>query len=59
MISFHLYNTAKNKKYNHLRPFMNLINKEVMHVGEMASGAALTVPVYRMTGAGAGPNVYP
>ena len=37
---------------------MNLINKEVMHVGEMASGAALTVPVYRMTGAGAGPNVY-
>ena len=29
---------------------MNLISKEVMHVGEMASGAALTVPVYRIKG---------
>ena len=37
---------------------MNSISKEVMHVGEMASGAALTVPVYRITGTGQGPNVY-
>ena len=29
---------------------MNVISKEVMHVGEMASGAALTVPVYRIKG---------
>jgi len=27
-----------------------MFSKEVMHVGEMASGAALTVPVYRMKG---------
>lgn len=32
--------------------------KEIMHVGEMASGAALTVPVYRLKGLGQGPNVY-
>jgi predicted deacylase len=37
---------------------MNLISKEVMHVGEMASGAKLTVPVYRIKGNGQGPNVY-
>ena len=37
---------------------MNLISKEVMHVGEMASGAALTVPVYRIKGSDQGPNVY-
>lgn len=33
-------------------------SKEVMHVGEMASGAALTVPVYRLKGTGEGSNVY-
>jgi len=27
---------------------MNLFSKEIMHVGEMASGAKLTVPVYRL-----------
>ena len=27
----------------------NLVDKEVMHVGEMASGAKLTVPVYRFS----------
>jgi len=32
--------------------------KEVMHVGEMASGAALTVPIYRIKGTGVGPSVY-
>lgn len=37
---------------------MNLISKEVMSVGEMASGAKLTVPVYRMIGTEQGPNVY-
>tara|TARA_R110000737_G_scaffold25195_4_gene43887 strand:+ start:9384 stop:10532 length:1149 start_codon:yes stop_codon:yes gene_type:complete len=37
---------------------MNVISKEVMHVGEMASGAALTVPVYRIKGKQQGPNVY-
>jgi predicted deacylase len=37
---------------------MNLIIKEVMHVGEMASGAALTVPVYRIKGQQQGPDVY-
>ena len=37
---------------------MNLISKEVMHVGEMASGAALTVPVYRIKGKQQGPDVY-
>jgi len=37
---------------------MNLISKEVMHVGEMASGAALTVPVYRIKGNQQGPDVY-
>lgn len=29
-----------------------------MHVGEMASGAALTVPVYRIKGKAQGPSVY-
>jgi len=33
-------------------------SKEVMHVGEIASGAALTVPVYRLKGQGKGPSVY-
>jgi predicted deacylase len=37
---------------------MNLMSKEVMHVGEMASGAALTVPVYRINGKQRGPDVY-
>lgn len=41
---------------------MNVISKEVMHVGEMASGAALTVPVYRIKGSQhgsqQGPSVY-
>lgn len=37
---------------------MNEIKKEVMHVGEMASGAALTVPVYRIKGADDAPSVY-
>ena len=37
---------------------MNEISKEVMHVGEMASGAALTVPVYRLNGKQQGPAVY-
>jgi len=32
--------------------------KEVMHVGEMASGAALTVPVYRFKGKKEAPSVY-
>lgn len=27
---------------------MNIFSKEIMHVGEMASGAKLTVPVYRL-----------
>ena len=29
-----------------------------MHIGEMASGAKLTVPVYRFKGQGSGPSVY-
>lgn len=37
---------------------MNVISKEIMHVGEMASGAALTVPVYRIKGNQQGPDVY-
>jgi predicted deacylase len=37
---------------------MNTVSKEVMHVGEMASGAALTVPVYRLSGNRQGPSVY-
>ena len=37
---------------------MNVISKEVMYVGEMASGAALTVPVYRLKGKQQGPDVY-
>ena len=28
---------------------MNQFSKEIMHVGEMASGVQLTVPVYRIT----------
>ena len=37
---------------------MNEIKKEIMHVGEMASGAALTVPVYRLKGNKDAPSVY-
>ncbi|MFT5758094.1 MAG: putative deacylase [Alteromonadaceae bacterium] len=37
---------------------MNEIKKEIMHVGEMASGAALTVPVYRLKGDGNASSVY-
>ncbi len=38
---------------------MNKISKEVMHVGEMASGAQLTVPVYRIKGNDpSAPSVY-
>ena len=37
---------------------MTQFSKEVMHVGEMASGAALTVPVYRLKGEGGAPSVY-
>jgi predicted deacylase len=37
---------------------MNEIKKEAMHVGEMASGAALTVPVYRIKGHCDAPSVY-
>lgn len=42
---------------------MNEFSKEVMHVGEMASGAQLTVPVYRLkatpvAGQKKGPSVY-
>ncbi|WP_076420126.1 succinylglutamate desuccinylase/aspartoacylase family protein [Colwellia sp. UCD-KL20] len=37
---------------------MNNISKEVMHVGEMASGAQLTVPVYRIKGREGFPSVY-
>jgi len=36
----------------------NTVTKEVMHIGEMASGAKLTVPVYRFKGQGSGPSVY-
>lgn len=36
----------------------NVLIKEVLHMGEMASGAALTVPVYRLKGQGSGPGVY-
>ncbi|WP_448211931.1 succinylglutamate desuccinylase/aspartoacylase family protein [Colwellia sp. MEBiC06753] len=34
------------------------LTKEVMHVGEMASGAKLTVPVYRFKGESDAPSVY-
>jgi len=37
---------------------MNEVKKEIMHVGEMASGAALTVPVYRLKGDPSAPSVY-
>jgi predicted deacylase len=37
---------------------MNEVKKEIMHVGEMASGAALTVPVYRIKGCSEAPSVY-
>ncbi len=37
---------------------MTQFSKEVMHVGEMASGAALTVPVYRLKGNSDAPSVY-
>jgi predicted deacylase len=36
----------------------NNVTKEIMHVGEMASGAALTVPVYRLRGDSTAPSVY-
>jgi len=36
----------------------NKVIKEIMHVGEMASGAALTVPVYRLKGDKNAPSVY-
>ena len=37
---------------------VNAVTKQVMHMGELASGAALTVPVYRLAGNGCGPSVY-
>ncbi|OKY26120.1 MULTISPECIES: succinylglutamate desuccinylase/aspartoacylase family protein [Thalassotalea] len=37
---------------------MTNFTKDVMHVGEMASGAALTVPVYRLKGDSTAPSVY-
>lgn len=37
---------------------MTNFTKEVMHVGEMASGAALTVPVYRLKGEKNGRSAY-
>ncbi|XQW84585.1 succinylglutamate desuccinylase/aspartoacylase family protein [Thalassotalea piscium] len=37
---------------------MNDFSKEVLSVGEMASGAALTVPVYRIKGQDNAPSVY-
>jgi uncharacterized protein len=37
---------------------MTQFSKEIMHVGEMASGAALTVPVYRLKGQSEAPSVY-
>jgi len=33
-------------------------SKQVLHVGEMASGAQLTIPVYRLKSAVSGPSVY-
>ena len=33
-------------------------SKQVLNVGEMASGAQLTIPVYRLKSAIAGPKVY-
>ena len=38
---------------------MNVFTKEIMSVGEMASGAKLTVPVYALKSEeNTGPNVY-
>lgn len=37
---------------------MTQFSKEIMHVGEMASGAVLTVPVYRIKGEENAPSVY-
>ena len=37
---------------------MTQFTKEVIHVGEMATGAALTIPVYRFKGKTDAPNVY-
>ncbi|QOL26037.1 succinylglutamate desuccinylase/aspartoacylase family protein [Thalassotalea sp. LPB0316] len=37
---------------------MTTINKTVLSMGEMASGAKLTVPVYSIKGRGEGPSVY-
>ncbi|NMP15930.1 succinylglutamate desuccinylase/aspartoacylase family protein [Thalassotalea sp. Y01] len=35
-----------------------LFTKQVLTVGEMASGVSLTIPVYRLKGNGQGPSVY-
>ncbi len=37
---------------------MNQFSKQLLTVGEMASGVSLTVPVYRLKGNGQGPSVY-
>ncbi|WNC69290.1 M14 family metallopeptidase [Thalassotalea nanhaiensis] len=37
---------------------MSNFSKQVLTVGEMASGVSLTIPVYRLTGSGEGPSVY-
>ncbi|TRX55879.1 succinylglutamate desuccinylase/aspartoacylase family protein [Thalassomonas sp. M1454] len=37
---------------------MNNFSKELLTVGEMASGVSLTIPVYRLAGSGKGPSVY-
>ncbi|MEW6998220.1 succinylglutamate desuccinylase/aspartoacylase family protein [Colwelliaceae bacterium BS250] len=37
---------------------MTKLTKELLNVGEMASGVSLTVPVYRLQGNGSGPSVY-
>ena len=39
-------------------PTNTQLTKEVLHVGEMASGAQLTVPVYRFQGQSDAPSVY-
>lgn len=35
-----------------------MVEKQILNVGEMASGVELTVPVYRVKGQGTGPSVY-
>ncbi|WP_068545858.1 succinylglutamate desuccinylase/aspartoacylase family protein [Thalassotalea crassostreae] len=37
---------------------MNKFSKQLLTVGEMASGVSLTVPVYQLKGSGSGPSVY-